>query len=99
MQHEKVFVRKNGDNVIISVELLIIGASGVSAFKYTACVRKRLKGKLKWFNVHNSDDYSFRKLSIAERREYIEKVNLQHVSAEEILEVKTELWNLIKPTI
>jgi len=95
MQLEKIITRKDGTKVNIRVSLSI-GYGHLSA-QWEVYVRYCLPKKRTWIRVVNTDDWSYRLTTGAARAEYIKAKNLEHCSDAEILEVKTSLWESIKP--
>lgn len=55
--------------------------------------------KLSYTYVNNTDDYTWRRLSMEDREKATMAEYLKHVTAEEILAAKIDLWNAIKPTL
>ncbi len=97
MQHEKIIKRENGDSVKIDVSISISFYHKDLQNLYSVGVAIKPKNKRIWVYIQNQDDYSWRKLNSKERQEYDMKNYLLHVTAEEILEVKRELWKLLEP--
>lgn len=89
MTHEKIFKREDGTRYKIWVKLEV---DTYRVFPYWVfwvhkCEpRKRLFGSVIPHDYRYPIDYSSN-----------ESVYLQHVTPEEVLETKLELWNLIKP--
>jgi len=96
MRHEKIFKRENGTQYKISVGLIV----DFRSTEFNADLETRDKGKRKWFKTSNDykDSNEFRVLDWPEKLKYHQKKFLDHVTAEEILSVKLELWEKIKPT-
>jgi hypothetical protein len=95
-RHEKIFKREDGTQYRIDAFLYVESFSQLR-FKYDVSVTWKAKGKRKWLNVSDSDDWECRKLDIEDREKWHYQKYLEHVTAEEILETKLELWNKIKP--
>jgi hypothetical protein len=97
MKHSKIFTRPDGSKVEISVTL---SASWTAAdVQWSINVSTCAPKKRSWYGVYSGDDWDYRKLSGQERAEFILEKQMQHCTALEVLEVKLELWNKIKPTI
>jgi hypothetical protein len=96
MRHETIFKRDNGDCVKINTSVYLDNYRSMNAV-YRISVDVKPKGKKKWVNVHSSDDYEWRRLSTEKRYEYEMNIYLQHVSQDEIMEAKLELWQLLNP--
>lgn len=93
MQTELLLKRENGDTFKISVSLWVDSNS----FSYTISVHKRGKGKKKWLDVHDSNDYRWRALNQYDRKTAVLNKYLEFVTADEILAAKKQLWNLLNP--
>ena len=93
MKHEKIIKRPDGSSVKINLSLWIDFRDTV----YNIDLSYLPAGKRKWLSVGDDGDYSWRKLNHTERKEYRMNEYLQHVSAEEILQAKIELWEKLKP--
>jgi hypothetical protein len=98
MQHEKIIKRPDGSSVKIYVSLTFTMSGHYGQPYYVVAVFLKAPKKKKWEAVRDTDDFTWRRLDINGRREYDMKKSLEHVSAEEILEVKRELWKLLEPT-
>lgn len=96
MRHEKTFKRADGSQVRIAITFVASWTS--SSAEWQVSVLTCAPKKRSWFGVVSTNDYNYRKLSGSERAEYIKRENLKHVTAEEIHEVKMELWQQMKPT-
>jgi hypothetical protein len=98
MKHEKLIVRPDRTKLMIVVSL----SRDFSRVKYDYAIdlRRCLPGKRKWFNPIDYDSHEHRSKSFPDgRAQHIKEQILKLVSAQEILEVKLELWNLIKPSL
>ena len=95
MQLEKIITREDGTKVNISVSLSMNHWENIPTWstRVTYCP----KGKRTWNDTVNTDDYSFRVLDGEGRKKYIAEKQAQYVTESEILEVKTALWESIKP--
>lgn len=95
MTHEKIIKRPDGTQYKIEVTF----SSGYhDNFAYRVELWTRAKGKRNWYNINNKiSDYDWRQATMAERAKMIDAEQLKHVSAEEILQAKTELWEKMKP--
>ena len=95
MQHEKIFKRADGSKVTINVSATLdYHAKGINYMVsvYVCQPKKRI-----FKNVFSGDDFSYRRLNNADRAAFILAKQLEVVTEAEILEVKTELWQLLKP--
>jgi len=96
MKHEKVFKRENGMQYNIVADLYIDSIREV--VRYTIQLWCREKGKKNWHLPPDTlHEYQFRSLSMEERESHKNTNILRFVTEEEILSVKLELWNKIKP--
>ena len=96
MIHEKELARENGTKYRIQVRARTEWHS--DSIHYAVGVFQKEKGKRTWCNLHNSDDYAWRRLQNEDRAKYEMGKYLEHVTASEIQEVKLELWEKLKPT-
>lgn len=96
MRHEKVIKREDGTRVKITVELISYRFVD-KALTYDVNVTYCEKGKKTWQPVYDTDSFNYRKLSIEERREFIDAQKLLAATPAEILSAKLELWEKIKP--
>ncbi len=93
-QHEKIIKRPNGDRVKITVSLARMRFD----FEWNVDrVESCEKGKRKFHSPEIKDEWSFRTLSMEDRRKVIMEGYLTLASASEIHEAKLELWNKLKP--
>ena len=97
MKHSKIFTRPDGSKVEIEVTLTASWTD--SDVRWSVSVHACAPKKRTWLNVYSGDDYDYRRLNQQEREDYILEKQMQHCTALEVLEVKLELWNKIKPTI
>jgi hypothetical protein len=96
MKHEKLFTRENGIQYLIQISF--INDSIMETFEYRTNVLTRAKGKRNWDNIETDiDEWSLRKLTWEQKAAYHYNNSLRFVSESEIMEVKTELWNRLKP--
>jgi hypothetical protein len=94
MNHEKIFKRADGSSVLISVSVSIEWSSNEPY--WSRSVHVRAKGKRRWSGVY--DQYTPRGLSQPEREKLINEAELKHCTPDEVLQVKMDLWEKIKPT-
>ena len=92
MIHEKVIKREDGKQVKLRLSLYMV----YDKIVYKCSVYTKDKGK-RIFNSVYTDDYMFRKIPVDEREAFILEKQLLHVTPEEILAAKLELWEKIKP--
>ena len=95
MIHEKIFKRPDGKRVKIIASFSDGGYSSTpkwSFFIHVCDPKKRT-----WYSVADSNDYEWRKLNHEQREAHNIRQYLEHVTPEEVLETKLELWNKIKP--
>ena len=93
-KHEKIFKREDGSRVKIVADLMNYR---LFDFEYRTSVYTCKKNKRSWFGVVNTDSYEYRGLSMDDRRKAEKAAQLKIVSKDEILQVKIELWELLKP--
>jgi hypothetical protein len=93
MTHEKIFKRKDGSQVKISVWLYV--HENRSNWGYLLRIKE--SGSDRWLDPFNDRDYMSRVLK-PKLQEGIQSDTFEHyVSKKEILQAKMELWHLIKP--
>jgi len=96
MKAEKVFRRENGMQYQIMIDLYIDTYKECPIWKVNCWCRE--KGKKNWTNLPDTmHDYALRGLSMENREIHKNNNMLRFVTEEEILSVKLELWNKIKP--
>lgn len=96
MRHEKIIKRADGSRVKIIVMFYLTEYR--EGPNYMTEVITCPPGKRTFYGVVDGDDYRFRAMTMEERAVYAEEQKLKHVSAEELLSAKLELWQLIKPS-
>lgn len=96
MRHEKVIKRDDGTRVKIIVDLTS-SRFGDVPLAWDANVMYCEKGKKTWQLVYDSDSFNYRRLSMDERRQFIDAQQLLIATHTEILAAKLELWEKIKP--
>lgn len=94
MNHEKIFIKENGDKV----KVLVCFYSDHKCGNYRINLMYCPKGKRKFISV-SFDGYSYRNLSLEDRKKYEYEVFLTYLSSEQITEAKLELWEKLKPTL
>jgi len=97
MKHSKIFTRPDGSKV--EIEVTLSASWTASDIEWSVSIHTCAPKKRSWVGIYSTDDYFFRKLNQKERADFILEKQMQHCTALEILEVKLELWNKIKPTI
>jgi hypothetical protein len=87
MNIEKIIKRENGDRIRVNVSI------GVSSIGDTYCrvmVEICPKGKRKFRNVHDSNDFDWRRLNLDDRAIAVKRTQLVHVTPEEVNSVIRE---------
>jgi len=98
MRHEKIFKREDGKQFQIIVEINIDTFRNELPTWRVSCYTREPKQK-KWrFLPHTLGDYQIRSLPMIDREKHLYNNLLRFVTPEEILLVKIELWQKIKPT-
>lgn len=92
-RHEKIIRKSDGSRVKITISI----SGRYREFKYITEVMYCPYKKRKWLDIVDYNSFEYRKLDHEERVKLIERARLDHVSEDEILETKTELWNMLKP--
>lgn len=94
MRHEKIIKRPNGDRYRLIASVYIDTIKGAV---WGIDVSRSPAGKRTWFCVVSTDDFVYRRLSLPDREKHRLSAYLEHVTAEEILAAKMELWEKLKP--
>lgn len=96
MRYEKIIRREDKSRVKITIKLESAHLSVPFAYTIedveTCHYRKR-----KFQSVVDVDSFHYRRLNIKRRKEYRQKEFAKHVTPEEILQAKMELWEKLKP--
>jgi len=95
MTHEEIFKKPNGDKVKVQCRLRVEYFTKVFSYDIDVWVCK--KGKRTYLQVEYSDNIQFRRSSFEERQHLKHKAFSEHVTEEQLLEVKLKTWNLLKP--
>lgn len=94
--YQKIIRRDDGSRVKISVSLYeLYRGRAVYGEEVETCA----KGKRTWRPSYNRDDYKYRGLSMGERKLHVLACNRKIATEAEILAVKIELWESLKPTV
>lgn len=94
MKAEKIIKREDGSRVRIITSLR---DSYSNQPIYESIVHVCGKGKRTWNGTYSDGDFSFRRLSMDERKVFINEKNLEYVTEQELHDAKLELWESIKP--
>lgn len=97
MEHEKIIKRDNGTRVKIRVEAYMDSFSGDGP-KYSFTASSCEKSK-RTFKSPSFPEYEYRKLSMGERRKYMEPLYLTICTREEVNAIYLELWEKMKPEL
>lgn len=90
---EKTLKRENGERIKIICNF----RGDYRRSRYEVQVLHCDKGKRTWKGCCDTEHHMFRRLSIEERSQAVEKSYLNYVTEQEILDAKLELWELMKP--
>ncbi|MCP4356295.1 MAG: hypothetical protein GY793_11870 [Proteobacteria bacterium] len=97
MRHEKIIRREDGSRIKIEVSVYMDGHGGGKP-RYDFTVTLCEKGKRTFKGVHNFDyDYTWRAMSMEDRKKYCKNKYLEYVSTEEVNQAFLELWEMLKP--
>lgn len=97
MKYEKIIKRASGDKIKILVSFFIANSLIDATPTYNASVFICPRGKRKWAGIFSNDDIYYRRLSMEDRRKYIEQKSLEYITPEEMQAAKLELWEKLKP--
>jgi len=95
MTHEKIFIRKDGTRIKVSVWLYV--QENKSNWGYLIFVKEPDSDR--WLDPFSDRDYINRIMSPKFEKGLKTDSFGNYVSPEEILKAKLELWQMIKPTI
>jgi len=96
MLYEKIFKHADGSRVQVFISFDPQANRCDQAF-YVDRVYVCAPGKRSFNGVVSSDSYEFRRIPPDERPAYKMAQYLKHITEAEILEVKTEFWQKLKP--
>lgn len=96
MTAQRIFTRTDGSRVRITSRLYVSSIGGEARFDITVetCAPK----KKSWVGVYSMDDYNWRRLDTQGRAEYIREKQLEVCTTGEMLLVKLDVWEKLKPT-
>lgn len=96
MNLEKIFKREDGKIVKLEVDIYVSSLNREAVYSVEVSFHK--KRKRIFYNALASNDRSYQDIrSDEDRTEYKLKKQLEHVTAEEIMSAKLELWEKLKP--
>ncbi len=94
MNSETILRRGDGTRVKIESDVYLHHSSKA---KYSVDVSICKKGKRKFIDVVDGDNWERRKLSMEDRKKWDLEQQLKHVTIEEIMSALFELWEKLKP--
>ena len=92
---EKTLKREDGKRIRIIVEFF----SAHRSYEYRVNVLHCDKGKRTWRACCRMDSWTYRKMSMEERRKAVEMAQLDYVTEQEISAAKLELWESMRPEV
>jgi hypothetical protein len=95
MTHEKIFKRKDGSRVKVSVWLYV--HQNQSNWGYSIFLKEA--GSEQWIDPFSNTEYITRVVKPSSGESTYHDTFDNYISKKEILEAKLELWQIIKPTI
>ena len=96
MTAEKIYVRPDGTRV--KIQAAFSTGSIARGSVWSIWVQTLQPRKKKWLDVFSTDDYHYRKLDFAAREAFILERQLAVCTRAEMLEVKLQIWESLKPT-
>lgn len=96
MNYEKIITREDKSKVLIALSMFMDSYGSRKLSFYVSVATKQPK-KRKWNYIDFSNNYTWRALSISERRKHNLMEYLKVVTREEIYEAKLEAWESLKP--
>ncbi len=97
MQHEKIIKRPDGSRVRITIDFR--NDWNRKDPEWTFRVDTCEKGKRTWIGPYDSNNYSFRQLSMADRAKACREASLRRASPQEIEAAMLELWEKLRPSL
>jgi hypothetical protein len=94
MTHEKIFKRKDGSRVKVSVWLYV--HLNQSNWGYSIFIREADSDR--WIDPFSDSEYINRIVKPKFKNSFKHDTFDEYISKKEILEAKLELWEIIKPT-
>lgn len=94
MRHEKIFKNNNEGRLKIVCSVYLEFHRSV---KWNVTIYICKKGKRTWKDIIDTDNYSFRALSIEDRQKFIKQKNIEIAGIDRINETMLELWQMMKP--
>lgn len=95
MNHGKLLKREDGTHYKITASFYMSCSIPI----WGVTVWRKEKGKRTWVNIVDNNSWSYRSLSMIEREKFSAEKCLEHVTADEILSAKIELWEKLKPVV
>lgn len=93
MIHEKIIIKENGDKVMLRIDFFILSLDKPT-YKTTMYLCE--KGKRK-FNEVKFDSYEYRRLGMAERKDFEYQEFLTHLTEDQMHQAKLEAWQKLIP--
>lgn len=93
MRHDKIIRREDGSRVRISVDVRMDFGDSHYSFNASKCE----KGKRTFISPHSDNDYIWRALNTADRREYQNTKYYSICTPLEVYYAYLELWDKAKP--
>jgi hypothetical protein len=97
MRHEKILKREDGSRVSIRVEFYSDWNANKPVWDFVVYACE--KGKRTWTAPYNSNEYSFRQLSMDDRAKLIREKSLLLASSKEVESAMLELWETLRPSM
>ena len=94
MTHETIIKREDGSRLQIYVTVHLDTIKGAV---YEVLLYRCEKGKRTFVNVIDSDNYTWRKMSVEDKAIHKQETFAKYLSLEEIQTAKEELWQKLKP--
>lgn len=95
MRNETILERTDGSKVKIDAHAFYSNSTDNMTYKIEVYIQD--KGKRKWKPAINTDDYTYRRLEMEQRRVYEHEQNLGFVTLEEMKAAQMSLWEKMKP--
>ena len=93
MNSETILRREDGTRVKIDSDVYLQHSKAIYRINVLLCK----KGKRKFIDVVDGDNWERRELSMEDRKKWDLEQQLKHVTIEEIMSALFELWEKLKP--
>lgn len=97
MRYEHLFRNADGTTIKAIVEIFDTGIN--NSLTYRVELYKRDNGKQKYYRPYDDDSYTFRALSMGDRREKIKQCVIDIIGKDDYNNLLIEAWSSLKPEL